>query len=205
MDFRASSSPYRFAGLKGPWKFTGSRKTPVLTGSPSTLQDHLRNLFSTPGRPNGFPLQGFGPVLLHDAASRAGIGRFSVSRPRNPPEMTRSIRLETRTKSNSEARPVTATTLPALASSREQASFTRAAARTSSSPVRRYSLWRRTALSRLGVPPDLTSKFARLGAPLTRQVATWDTRQKRLRSSPRAIGKRPSEVNRLSIEFLLPS
>ena len=24
MDFRASSSPYRFAGLKGPWKFTGS-------------------------------------------------------------------------------------------------------------------------------------------------------------------------------------
>jgi hypothetical protein len=23
MDFRASSSPYRFAGLKGPWKFTG--------------------------------------------------------------------------------------------------------------------------------------------------------------------------------------
>src|SRR5580658_9086374 len=24
MDFRASPSPYRFAGLKGPWKFTGS-------------------------------------------------------------------------------------------------------------------------------------------------------------------------------------
>jgi hypothetical protein len=24
MDFRASSSPYRFAGLKEPWKFTGS-------------------------------------------------------------------------------------------------------------------------------------------------------------------------------------
>jgi hypothetical protein len=44
MDFRASSSPYRFAGLKGPRKFTGSEDA-VLTGSPSTLQDHLRNLW----------------------------------------------------------------------------------------------------------------------------------------------------------------
>jgi hypothetical protein len=44
MDFRASSSPYRFSG---PSKGLGNSqvwKTPVLTGSPSTLRDHLRNL-----------------------------------------------------------------------------------------------------------------------------------------------------------------
>jgi hypothetical protein len=41
MDFRASSSPYRFAGLKGPWKFTGfedagsDRFAISITGPPS--------------------------------------------------------------------------------------------------------------------------------------------------------------------------
>jgi hypothetical protein len=43
MDFRASSLPYRFAGLYGPWKFTGSEDAGP-AGSPSTLQDHFRNL-----------------------------------------------------------------------------------------------------------------------------------------------------------------
>jgi hypothetical protein len=32
------------------------------------------------------PSARFGPVLVHGAASRAGRGRFSVSRPSNPPE-----------------------------------------------------------------------------------------------------------------------
>jgi hypothetical protein len=35
-------------------------------------------------RTNGLPRQGFGPVLVHGTASRAGMGRFSVSPPCNP-------------------------------------------------------------------------------------------------------------------------
>ena len=42
MNFRVSSSPFRFDGRKGPWKVTGLEDAGP-TGSPSTLQNRLRN------------------------------------------------------------------------------------------------------------------------------------------------------------------
>jgi hypothetical protein len=62
------------------WNVVDSEFKIVLSPAiPKLVREDIQSAYE----PNSLPRQGFGPVFVHGAARRAGIGRFSVSRPFN--------------------------------------------------------------------------------------------------------------------------